>query len=139
MEEEAGLGQDGLGAGEDLGDADGPRAEQHGVAPLDDPQVGRPAAVLDAAECPGREPVGMQGTAEDVEGQVGDPRSPGAHTHVVQVLSDWWTMPVPDGQAPRAGPSAERGYSSIRRGRRRAQANPTRRRDASGRPAVSPP
>ncbi len=102
VEEEAGFGQDGLGAGEDLGEADGAGAEQHGMPALDDPQVGPPAAVLDPAERLGGEPVGMHGTAEDLERQVGDPRSPGAHTH---------ECPGPfrlrdDAPAGRAGPPA---------------------------------
>ena len=82
MEEQAGFGQDGLGAGQDLGEADGSRAEEDGMAALDDPEVGRPALVLDPTERPGGEPFGMQGAMEDLERQVGDPRSPGTHTHI---------------------------------------------------------
>ena len=74
VEQQAGLGQERLGAGQDLGQADAARPEDDRVAPLDDPDVGLPAVLGDPAMLADREPVGMDRPAEDLERQVGDPR-----------------------------------------------------------------
>ncbi len=81
MVEQAGLGQERLGAREDLGQPDRPGAEDDRVPPLDDPDVGLPAVLRDPAMRPHGEPVGVDRPAEDLEGQVGDPRPPEAHPH----------------------------------------------------------
>jgi hypothetical protein len=51
------------------------------MAPLDDPDVRLPAVLRDPPVSSHGEPVGMERPAEDLERQVGDPRTPKAHSH----------------------------------------------------------
>ena len=92
MKEQAGLGERGLGARQDLRQADRARTEDDGMAPIDDPEVRLPPKLLNAPELPRREPVGMERAIEHLERQVGDSRSPGANTHAQHVLSGLWPL-----------------------------------------------
>ena len=72
VEQQARFGQEGLGAGEDLGQADRARPEGDRVPAFDDPDVGFPAVAPDPAMSPNGEPVGVDRPTENLEGQVGD-------------------------------------------------------------------
>src|SRR5262249_17730088 len=81
MVNQAGLRENGFRAGQDLGEPRRARVEDEGMPPFDDPQIGFPTRLFDAAEDAGAEPLGMQPAVINLERQVGDPRSPEPPSH----------------------------------------------------------
>ena len=73
VEDKARFGERGLWTRENLGQADGSRAEDHRVATLDDPHVGFPPLLRDPPVDARAEPIRMERSVKDLERKIGNP------------------------------------------------------------------
>ena len=94
------------------------------MAALDDPEVGLPAVVLDAAERPGGEPVGMQGRRNTWNVRSATRDRPELTPMFPHVLSDWCRSP-PHATASLRPPELHRHRRRRLRRKRRSDAEYT--------------